>query len=176
MLGSIAGINGAASGVNVGIGTATPGQKLTVVGTIESTSGGYIFPDSSIQITAAQNYITSVLRTRGITYIAGCDSCGLLTSEDSQNVIYANVIGAMTILSVTCFSDDGEPTVNISRNGTPVLSSNLTCNTTGTGLATSSSFVTGEDALGLDNTLGFVMAGADGVAKRVTVAIKTILN
>jgi len=38
---------------NVGIGTASPGQKLTVAGTIESTSGGIKFPDGSTQTTAA---------------------------------------------------------------------------------------------------------------------------
>lgn len=41
------------SGGNVGIGTATPGQKLTVDGTIESTSGGIKFPDGTTQTTAA---------------------------------------------------------------------------------------------------------------------------
>lgn len=38
---------------NVGIGTASPGQKLTVAGTIESTSGGVKFPDGTTQATAA---------------------------------------------------------------------------------------------------------------------------
>jgi len=38
---------------NVGIGTTTPSQKLTVVGTIESTSGGFKFPDGSVQLAAA---------------------------------------------------------------------------------------------------------------------------
>lgn len=38
---------------NVGIGTTTPGQKLTVAGTIESTSGGFKFPDGSTQTVAA---------------------------------------------------------------------------------------------------------------------------
>lgn len=38
---------------NVGIGTTSPGQKLTVVGTIESTSGGVKFPDGTTQTTAA---------------------------------------------------------------------------------------------------------------------------
>lgn len=40
------------SGGNVGIGTATPASKLTVSGTIESTSGGVKFPDGTSQITA----------------------------------------------------------------------------------------------------------------------------
>ena len=38
---------------NVGIGTSNPGQKLSVVGTIESTSGGIKFPDGTTQTTAA---------------------------------------------------------------------------------------------------------------------------
>ena len=45
-------LNATSSG-NVGIGTATPGQKLSVNGTIESTSGGVKFPDGTVQTTAA---------------------------------------------------------------------------------------------------------------------------
>ena len=37
---------------NVGVGTITPGSKLTVAGLIETTSGGVKFPDGSIQTTA----------------------------------------------------------------------------------------------------------------------------
>jgi hypothetical protein len=66
--------------------------------------------------------------------------CSLLTTADSQNTIFLNLIGSMTINSVTCFSDAGAPTVNIQRNEagtlTNILSANLTCSTTG---ATSSS-------------------------------------
>lgn len=39
---------------NVGVGTASPGEKLSVAGTIESTSGGVKFPDSTTQTTAFQ--------------------------------------------------------------------------------------------------------------------------
>lgn len=42
---------------NVGIGTATPGQKLTVAGTIESTSGGVKYPDGTVQATALQPFV-----------------------------------------------------------------------------------------------------------------------
>ena len=38
---------------NVGIGTTGPAQKLSVAGTIESTSGGFKFPNGSIQTVAA---------------------------------------------------------------------------------------------------------------------------
>ena len=38
---------------NVGIGTTTPTEKLTVYGIVESTDGGFKFPDGSVQTTAA---------------------------------------------------------------------------------------------------------------------------
>ncbi len=41
------------NGGNVGIGSTTPAQKLSVAGTIESTTGGFRFPDGSTQTTAA---------------------------------------------------------------------------------------------------------------------------
>jgi hypothetical protein len=38
---------------NVGIGTIWPAQKLSVAGAIESTSGGFKFPDGTVQTSAA---------------------------------------------------------------------------------------------------------------------------
>jgi len=40
-------------GGNVGIGSTGPGQRLSVAGTIESTSGGVKFPDGTVQTSAA---------------------------------------------------------------------------------------------------------------------------
>lgn len=40
---------------NVGIGTSTPGSKLTVAGLMETTAGGVKFPDGSIQTSAANS-------------------------------------------------------------------------------------------------------------------------
>lgn len=56
--GLILNTGGAANGLivdqgKVGIGTANPGQKLSVAGIIESTLGGFKFPDGSIQTQAA---------------------------------------------------------------------------------------------------------------------------
>jgi hypothetical protein len=52
----------------LGIGTSSPGQKLTVAGVIESTSGGFKFPDGSIQTKAAKGCL--------ITFAANSDGSG----------------------------------------------------------------------------------------------------
>jgi len=46
---------------NVGIGTTSPSEKLTVAGTIESTSGGIKFPDATIQTSASLKYVRTVI-------------------------------------------------------------------------------------------------------------------
>lgn len=50
----------------VGIGTLTPAQPLSVVGTVQSTAGGFMFPDGTTQITASN----------GATGAAGGDLTG----------------------------------------------------------------------------------------------------
>jgi hypothetical protein len=51
---------------NVGIGTTSPGQKLTVAGTIETTSGGVKYPDGTTQTTGALEKV-DVFSTVGST-------------------------------------------------------------------------------------------------------------
>lgn len=58
---------------NVGIGTISPAQKLSVAGVIESTSGGIKFPDGSVQRSSGDNFEIingSVVAngTSGVTY------------------------------------------------------------------------------------------------------------
>ena len=50
---------------NVGIGTTTPGQKLSVAGTIESTTGGVKFPDGTTQTTAGGGSAAETLTDAG---------------------------------------------------------------------------------------------------------------
>ena len=46
---------------NIGIGTMSPTSKLTVAGMIETTLGGYKFPDGTVQTTAAVSGLQSVI-------------------------------------------------------------------------------------------------------------------
>jgi hypothetical protein len=120
--------------------------------------------------------LSTAARTRGITYLGGCDTCGVLADTDDQKTIYFNVVGPMTIQSVTCFADAGTPTINIQRDdGSPanVLASDLACSTVG---ATTTTFSGSEASLSLSDKLDFVMVAASGTAKRVTVAIKAVVN
>jgi hypothetical protein len=141
-------------------------------GMVTPTMGDYSF--SQISGAAATAQLPAASLVRAITYLAGCDNCSILTDADSQSTIFQNLIGAMTVNSVTCFSDAGAPAINVQVNHggslSNVLSSNLTCSTSG---ATSTSFLT--SALSVNDILNFALV-ADGVAKRVTMIIKATVN
>ena len=115
------------------------------------------------------------MRTRGIVYLGGYETCSVLQDTDDQPMIYLNVVGTMTLNSVTCYSDAGSPVINIHRGGAAgnALSSDLTCSASG---ATSTNFSGTENTLNLNDTLDFVMVTAGGTAKRVTVIIKSTVN
>lgn len=103
VLGSIAGVNGASSSVNVGIGTTAPGERLSVAGTIESTTGGFKFPDGSV-LTSAVNApsvdnlgnhtATQNIELNGNWLSGDGDNEGLRVTDDGDlgiNAIYTNV-------------------------------------------------------------------------------------
>jgi hypothetical protein len=180
---------GASGAVTLQVQSCTTGQILKSTGTnawgcaadgdgtgdISSVVAGTGLIGGATSGDATLN-LNDAMRTRGINYIAGCDTCSVLTDTDDQATFYVNVIGSMTVLEVRCYSDTGTPSIQIQKNdGTPVnmLSANLVCGTTGT---TTSTFVAGESNLAVNDRLNFVMATAGGVAKRVTVVVKAIVN
>ncbi|HKK72492.1 MAG TPA: hypothetical protein VKA86_14880 [Candidatus Krumholzibacteria bacterium] len=90
---------------DVGIGTLTPQSKLEVVGTIHSTSGGFKFPDGTVQTTAAEGAVATdqVLLT---------DGSAVTTVE-----IYADDPASTSGGSVANFNDEnGTKTIEIDGN------------------------------------------------------------
>jgi hypothetical protein len=91
---------------NVGVGTTNPGQKLSVAGTIESTSGGVKFPDGTVQTTAvaatldcndASNATTG--SGAGVTVTATCagdrtvtgGGCSFASTSGNSFITYSGV-------------------------------------------------------------------------------------
>jgi len=96
---------------NVGIGTTSPGQKLTVAGTIESTSGGVKFPDGTTQTTAAAGGsgvpAGSVMDYAGATAPSGWLLCA------GQAVSRSTYAALFTAISTTYGAGDGSTTFNL---------------------------------------------------------------
>jgi len=75
---------------NVGIGTMSPGSPLTVAGLVESTTGGFKFPDGTIQTTAGGGGGgDSVWQQTGsdIYYTAGDVGIGTTTPQHPLHVV-----------------------------------------------------------------------------------------
>lgn len=82
---------------NVGIGATSPGQKLSVNGVIESTSGGIKFPDATTQTSAASNptYQTECVGHSGQGEIA-CIRLAVLTGATSCKYYGTTSLGSGT--------------------------------------------------------------------------------
>jgi hypothetical protein len=79
------------SGGKLGVGTASPTQALEVAGTVYSTSGGFKFPDGSVQTSAATGGPSSYVATINF------GSTGLLPSTASSGAVV--VAGTLNIAS-----------------------------------------------------------------------------
>jgi hypothetical protein len=79
----------------VGIGTETPTSKLTVQGMIETTLGGYKFPDGTVQTTAlsAGQVVSSLNGLKGdVTLAAGKNISITATSGNTLTIAAPNVL------------------------------------------------------------------------------------
>ncbi len=74
------------NGTNVGIGSNTPSQKLEVAGTIYSTSGGFKFPDGTLQTTAALGGSSQWATNGANIYNTNSGNVGIGTTTPSQKL------------------------------------------------------------------------------------------
>ena len=77
---------------NVGIGTANPTEQLQVAGVIHSTSGGFKFPDNSVQTSAASGG-GLVLPYTGSTSSGA--SAFSVTNNGAGHGVYGKAVGAL---------------------------------------------------------------------------------
>ena len=97
------------------------------------------------------------------------DPNNLLTTALQVPSIYVNRAAAFHIVEVYCEIDGGAMTINLQNAGANLLSSDLTCSTSG---ATSSAFVSGKDAVASGVKVGHVTQSASGSVHRVNVVVK----
>jgi len=86
----------------VGIGTNTPANLLTVAGTVQSTSGGFKFPDGSVQVSAgvSQSAADSRYLQQG-----GGSVTGILNANNASNTFNGTFAGS--------FSGNGSALTNL---------------------------------------------------------------
>ena len=111
---------------NIGIGTSAPGTKLTVQGMIETTLGGYKFPDGTVQTTAAISGLQSVSHDATLT---GAGTVG----SPLKVAVPLSLFGASTspILTVGNFDNGGS---NNGASGADIFGGRSDTNLGGTGL------------------------------------------
>jgi hypothetical protein len=80
---------------NIGIGTTAPGFKLEVAGTIRSSSGGFVFPDGTVQTTAGGG-TSSQWTTSGANVFYNSGNVGIGTASPSAKLHVAGVDTAGT--------------------------------------------------------------------------------
>jgi hypothetical protein len=93
---------------NVGIGLRTPGQRLSVAGTVESTTGGFKFPDGTVQATTAYSPpIGTVVAFAGPAAPTGYLLCdGAAVSRSTYKDLFA-------VLGTTWGIGNGSTTFNL---------------------------------------------------------------
>src|SRR6185503_16135425 len=85
----------------IGIGTRTPTSLLTVQGMIETTLGGYKFPDGTVQTTAGISFVTHDASLLGLGNAAsplGIAPGGVNTVHLANNAVTAPKIANGTVV------------------------------------------------------------------------------
>jgi hypothetical protein len=144
------------------------GGTVTSVSTGIGLTGGPVTSVGTISL-------NTIARTRAITYLAGCETCDPLADTDDQPNFFFNTIGTMTIQSITCFSDAGNPTINVQSQDAGgsmnLLATDLTCSPTG---ATALSFT--DNQLLLNDRLNFLLQTLGGTPRRITLNVTAVIN
>lgn len=115
---------------NVGIANASPGSKLTVGGIIESATGGFKFPDGSIQTQAFAGAVGPTGPTGSTTAFTGTADFDIIPTSDNVytlgsptnrwNHLYVGP-GSITIGNITLEDSDGVLVQTVNNGGGDVI-------------------------------------------------------
>lgn len=116
--------------------------------------------------------VSATLRTREIHwYVLGTGESSVVEDTQDYPSIWANrLAGSVTITEVWCESDTGSPTIQLQKDdGSPtnMLSSNLTCSSSG---ANTSTFVSGENVVATTNRVDYLTVSGS-TATRIAVHV-----
>jgi hypothetical protein len=148
-----------------------------VVGERYTRTSGVTIGENIYVCTATNTWTQLAPATKQVGFIIGADTGDALADTADQAGIYVNRLGrSITITEVWCQSDGGTPTIQLQKDDgsvTDMLSSNLSCSTSG---ATTTTFVSGENVVANTDKINYLTKTAGGTAKRITVFIKFTLN
>ena len=144
------------SGDNIGIGTDSPTSKLTVQGMIETTLGGYKFPDGTVQTTAG---LTSIFHDATLA--------GDGTSASPLGVAVPLILSGATPISVLTINNSNIGGSGFGGNGVEA-SGGRSDSFGGSGVATAGGpSDSGEAGTGLFARGGFSRTGRGGIGVQV---------
>jgi hypothetical protein len=138
---------------NVGVGTTTPSYRLDVAGQIRSSSGGFVFPDGTVQITAGGNgAVNSVFGRTGVVVAATNDYTWAQINKTTSSLADLTTRSASDLSSGT-LPDQRFPAILPAVSGanlTALNASNLASGTVplarlGSGAADSTKFLRGDN-------------------------------
>lgn len=178
-------LNCAAPSANISLCTwLAISQSNTASTLVQRNSSGEVIAANTVatgktpmatDTSVADSQLAAKHKTRAFGFILGADDGSALVDTNDQPDIWSNELGfGVHVTKVVCYTDAGTSTINLERNdgsAANILSSNLTCSTSG---ASSTSFTSGEDAIsdGHRINLKVVSAAASGAPKRITVMVR----